>query len=116
MVSIRWLIFEPGLTTVTGGYELAAQAILELTSETWDALLHSRIFRPLDLHRTDAHGSTDEYNKVIESYTVLDDGTPVHIKPTGISGASLKGAAGGVKSCVKDLLRLYHAILQAAVH
>ena len=116
MASIRWLIFEPGFTTVIGGYELAAQAILELKGETWDALIHSRIFKPLDLHRTDAHGNTDEYDKVTESYTVLDDGTPVHIKRTGISGASLKGAPGGVKSCVKDLLRLYHAILQAAVH
>ena len=98
------------------GYELAAQAIRELTGESWDTLLHSRIFEPLGLQRTDARGKVDEYDNVSESYTVLDDGRPVHIKRTGISGATLNGAAGGVKSCVKDLLALYHAMLQAAVH
>ena len=98
------------------GYELAARAIHELTGETWDDLLHSRIFGPLDLERTDAHGSMEKYDNVTESYTVLDDRTPVHVQLTGISGATLNGAAGGVKSCIKDLLRLYHALLQAAVH
>ncbi|KAI1381185.1 beta-lactamase/transpeptidase-like protein [Hypoxylon crocopeplum] len=85
------------------GYEIAAQVIKELTGESWDALLHTRIFEPLGLKRTDARGDLDHFDNVAKAYTVLDDGTPVNIPRTPISGKTILGAGGGVHSCVKDL-------------
>jgi len=97
------------------GYEVAAQIIHHLTGETWDSLLHSRIFEPLGLGRTDAKGALDDVDNVAKAYTVLDDGTPVNIRRTPISGATILGAGGGVHSCIKDLLVLYKEILRASV-
>ncbi|KAI9699592.1 MAG: hypothetical protein M1820_007091 [Bogoriella megaspora] len=98
------------------GYELAARTIRHLSGQTWDAVLHSRIFEPLELHRTVAHGDLSAFDNVAESYTTLDDGTPVHIRRTPLSGATLLGAGGGVSSCTEDLLKLYKEVLRACVH
>lgn len=46
----------------------------------------------------------------------LDNGDPVRVPMTPQSGLTLMGAAGGVVSCVNDLLQLYRVMLRACVH
>ena len=78
-------------------------------------MLHSKFFQPLDLKRTDASGHRVKFSNVTKAYMVLDDRTPVPIPKTSLSGQTLIGAAGGVDSCVDDLLVLYGSILEASI-
>lgn len=100
------------------GYELASNALTDAVEQNWDSYLHERIFQPLGLRRTDAFGGErrERYENRAEVYMALDDGTPVHIPGTKMSGSTLMGAAGGVMSCVKDLLVLYSAMITAMNH
>ncbi|KAI1127107.1 beta-lactamase/transpeptidase-like protein [Nemania abortiva] len=97
------------------GYEVAAQVIKQSTGRSWDDMLHKRIFEPLGLTRTYARRLDDSTGNVAKAYTVLDNGTPINIRRTPISGATLLGAGGGVHSCIKDLLRLYQEILRSCI-
>ncbi|KAJ8125495.1 hypothetical protein O1611_g8144 [Lasiodiplodia mahajangana] len=97
------------------GYEVAAQVIKKFTGMGWDDLLHKRIFGPLGLSRTFANQLNGSLDNVAKAYTVLDNGTPIHIRRTPISGDTLLGAAGGVNSCIKDLLTLYREILRSCI-
>ena len=78
-------------------------------------MLDSNFFEPLGLTRTDASGQRDKFGNVAKAYMVLDDRTPVSIPKTPQSGQTLLGAAGGVKSCIDDLLVLYQLILEARI-
>jgi CubicO group peptidase (beta-lactamase class C family) len=97
------------------GYELASRVIQELTGESWDEHVHKRIFEPLQLARTDARGKYKEFGNFATPYMALDDATPITIPQTPISSATLNGAAGGIRSCMKDLLVLYQAVLTACI-
>ena len=97
------------------GYELASQIIEELTGEAWDVQVHQRVFEPLQLARTDARGRFNDCENVSTPYMALDDATPVPIPQTPVSASTLNGAAGGIRSCVQDLLVLYKAVLTACI-
>ncbi|KAK4200787.1 beta-lactamase/transpeptidase-like protein [Triangularia verruculosa] len=95
--------------------EDAMKIINNLESVTDLRTSFSRIFEPLNLDRTDAKGAIDGVDNVAKAYTVLNNGTPINIRRTPISGATILGAGGGVHSCIKDLLVLYREILRASV-
>lgn len=95
------------------GYEVAATVCKSQSGATWDSMLHSRFFEPMGLNNTDARGDRDDLEKVSKSYMVLDNGDPVQIPVSQLSGKTAFGAAGGVVSCVDDLLQLYQVILAA---
>ena len=97
------------------GYEIASQVCKEVGGETWDAMLHSKFSQPLGLQRTDASGHREKLSNVVKAYLVLDDRTPVPIPKTPMSGQTFMGAAGGVESCIDDLLVLYRSILEASI-
>lgn len=46
---------------------------------------------------------------------VLDDGKPIQVPLTPLSGKTVMGAAGGAVSYVDDLLIIYGAILRAFI-
>lgn len=95
-------------------YEIASHVCKEIGGESWDSMLHANFFNPLGLKRTDATGNREGFDNVAKAYMVLDNLTPVAIPKTPLSGQTLMGAAGGVESCVDDMLVLYHSILKAA--
>lgn len=97
------------------GYEIAAHVCKEVGGESWDSMLHSNFFEPLGLTRTDASGQREKFGNVAKAYMVLDDRTPVSVPKTFQSGQTLLGAAGGVESCIDDLLVLYRSILEASI-
>jgi CubicO group peptidase (beta-lactamase class C family) len=98
------------------GYEIAEHVCQEVGGESWDSMLHTNFFEPLGLRRTDATGSRDGYDNMSKAYMVRDDGTPVEVSMTPQSGRTIMGAAGGVVSCVDDLLVIYGTMLKACVH
>ena len=88
----------------------------KVAGQSWDKVLHDRSFQPLDLKRTDATGDREKFENVARAYIVLDDLTPVEMSMIQMSGKTLLGGAGGVLSCVKDLLPLYKHMLKGAIH
>ncbi len=78
-------------------------------------MLHSKFFDPLGMTRTDARGQRERFDNVAEAYMVLDNKDPVRVPMTPQSGATLMGAAGGVQSCIDDLLILYRSMLKACI-
>ena len=97
------------------GYEIASHVRKEVGGEISDAMLHSKCFQPLGLKRTDASGHREKSSNVAKAYMVLEDRTPVPIPKTPMSGQTFMGAAGGVESCIDDLLVLYRSILEASI-
>lgn len=97
------------------GYEIADHVCKEVGGESWDSMLHSKFFDPLGMTRTDARGQRERFDNVAEAYMVLDNKDPVRVPKTPQSGATLMGAAGGVQSCIDDLLILYRSMLKACI-
>jgi CubicO group peptidase (beta-lactamase class C family) len=93
------------------GHEVAARVCEKVSGQTWDEVLHERIVRPLGLDRTDASDAREEFGNVARTYMVLDDMNPVKVPAASMSGKTLLGGAGGVVSCVADLLVLYQHLL-----
>lgn len=86
------------------GYEIADHVCKEMGGESWGSKLHSKFFDPLGMTRTDARGQRERFDNVAKAYMVLDNKSPVRVPMTPQSGATLMGAAGGVQSCIDDLL------------
>lgn len=98
------------------GYEIATRVCDKITGQSWDTFLHEKVFHPLGLKRTDATGDREGFDNVARAYMVLDDLTPVEIPGIQMSGKTLLSGAGGVVSCVKDLLTLYKHFLKGSIH
>lgn len=74
------------------GYKLAGHVIDHLTGEYYANLLHSRIFEPLGMSRTDATGDRQNFDNQAEAYMTLDDATPWHITSSDLSARTLSWA------------------------
>lgn len=98
------------------GYEIAGHVIDKISGMTWSQMLKSRIFEPLDLQRTGTHTNFQDDDNVASAYGTLDDATPTEIDKVKAGENTFGGANGGVRSCVKDLLKLYMAIMGAGEH
>ncbi|KAH6637208.1 putative D-aminoacylase [Chaetomium tenue] len=62
-----------------------------------------------------SYGSLNPSN-MAEAYMPLDDKTPWHVPRPEIQDGTLMGSAGGLRSCVKDLLKVYENLLLATKH
>ncbi|KAJ2902099.1 hypothetical protein MKZ38_001008 [Zalerion maritima] len=96
-------------------YELAG-CIVERVSgySNWGDFQHDRIFQPLGMTRTTASRSVHETdNNIATPYVALTDGTPSRIAPTELSGDSMNGGSGGVRSSVNDLLKWCRCLLRS---
>ena len=96
-------------------YEIAGHVCEAVGKEIWDSMLHIRIFDPLGMKQTDAKGERQGYDNVAKAYMVLDDQSPVPIPGSQLYNATPIGPAGGVQSCIDDLLILYRSVLKVCV-
>ncbi|KAL8708942.1 MAG: hypothetical protein Q9220_006274 [cf. Caloplaca sp. 1 TL-2023] len=94
-------------------YELLSHVFPNTVGEDWGMFCSDHLFRPLGLGKTGTRASTLDEDNVARAYTVLDDAAPVQIRDVQLSDQTLMGAAGGVRSCVADLLTYYAAFLDA---
>lgn len=97
------------------GYELAGLVIEQVSGQRWDKVLQSKILEPLGLTRTSVMPKENDGNTA-KAYAVLDNRTPTEI--TGVKAAAnvFGGASGGIRSCVKDLLKFYQELMRAGEH
>lgn len=98
------------------GYEVAGHVIKKLSGMTWDQMLHSKIFEPLQMHRTGTHQNFCGPDNVSNSYGALSNGTSVRIGDAQVGDNTVAGAAGGVRSCLNDMLKLMKVWLSTGEH
>jgi CubicO group peptidase (beta-lactamase class C family) len=97
------------------GYEIAAHTLTSISGEAWDQVLQKRIFEPLELARTGtrAYFRTDN---IAKTYMTPDDASNVEITPMLSGGDTVGGPGSAMRSCVKDLVKLYASFLNAGKH
>lgn len=95
-------------------YELAGHVIEKLTGSTWSEVLKSRILDPIGLDRTSFQTPPPDVDNVAKCYNTLDDGTPTPIRCVTHGDDGFGGPSGDLRTCVKDLLKLYSSLLRSA--
>ncbi|KAF1913118.1 beta-lactamase/transpeptidase-like protein [Ampelomyces quisqualis] len=97
------------------GYEIAAHVLNSVTGNVWDQMLQKRIFEPLEMARTGtrAYFRTDN---VAKTYMTLDDASNIEVTPMLSGGDTVGGPGSAMRSCVKDLVKLYASFLNAGKH
>jgi CubicO group peptidase (beta-lactamase class C family) len=94
------------------GYELAGLVIDHVSKEGWASVLKKKILHPLGMSRSGAETSTGNDNTA-SAYVALIDAPPSRVGDVTLSDQTLMGIAGGVRSCVRDLLVFYRTFLKS---
>ena len=97
------------------GYELAGLVIEQVSGQRWDNVLQSKILEPLGLTRTSAMAKENDGNTT-KAYAILDNRTATEIAGVKAAANVFGGAHGGIRSCVKDLLKFYQELMRAGKH
>ena len=95
-------------------YELTGHVIDKLTGSTWSEVLKFRILDPIGLERTSFKTPLPDVDNVANCYNTLDDGTPTPIRCLAAGDGCFCGPSGGLRTCVKDLLKFYSSLLGPA--
>ncbi|KIW70018.1 hypothetical protein PV04_02329 [Phialophora macrospora] len=96
-------------------YCLAGEVIERVHDQSYGSFISERIFEPLKLSQTVIDPACNKVDEAAIAYMPLNDGTPVKIPSPNIAEGTLMVSAGGVRSCVKDLLRFYSTVLRSGV-
>lgn len=98
------------------GYEIAAHVLARVTGKPWEDIIHTEIFQKLDMTRSGTRFGFDKGDdNVAKAYATLDDASPVNIAPMQSGDNTVGGPGSAMRSCMKDLLRLYTAFLEAGM-
>ncbi|KAH6630928.1 beta-lactamase/transpeptidase-like protein [Chaetomium sp. MPI-SDFR-AT-0129] len=97
-------------------YELAGKVIESLSKESFFDFIQSRIFDPLGMTRTFLKTPPLDLDNVGKCYNALDDGTSAPITCVKVGDDWLGAPHAGMRTCVKDLMKLYKAFMQAFNH
>ncbi|MCJ1381210.1 hypothetical protein MMC17_004319 [Xylographa soralifera] len=95
------------------GYEAAAHVLARVTGAPWERILYSRIFEPLGMTRTGTNVKISTGDNVAKTYAILDDTTPIEIPPMQSGDDAVGGPGSAMRSCIKDLIKLYSSFLLA---
>lgn len=95
-------------------YEVLGHVIEKISGSSYSSFLDERLLRPLGMKRTYFTSPTEQKENEAKPHVALSDATPVRISPALLGDHVLMGPAGGVRSCVSDLLIFYNALLDAA--
>ena len=98
------------------GYEIAGHVIDKLSGTSWNQMLQTRLFDPLDMNRTGTHENFAGPDNVSKAYGALSSGTPVRIGDAKVGPDTVAGPAAAVRSTLSDMLQLTKAWLRAAEH
>ncbi|KAI9853910.1 MAG: hypothetical protein M1813_001625 [Trichoglossum hirsutum] len=96
-------------------YEVLGQVIEKLSGTPYATFLRDRILEPLNMTRTFYTNPPSDDGNTAKPYVSLEDGSPFEIPPPLYGEDALMGSAGGIRSCVKDLLILYKAFIEAGI-
>ena len=92
-------------------YELAGPVVEKLSGVTYSEFVASQLTPPIGMSRTSFKTSQADTDNVAKCYNVLDDGTPTAIPCVKAGDDGFGASSGGIRSYVKDLLKLYSVFL-----
>ncbi|MBE3042644.1 serine hydrolase [Candidatus Bathyarchaeota archaeon] len=95
-------------------YEVLGHVIEKISGSSYSSFLHDRLLRPLGMERTYYTDAAGKRENEAKPYAALTDATPVQISPALKGDNVLMGPAGGIRSCVSDLLVFYNGLMDAA--
>lgn len=95
-------------------YELAGYVIERLSGLTYSDFVTSRLTHPIGMPRTFFKTPQAGTDNVATCYNVLDDGTPTPVPCVNTGDNGFGAPGGGIRTCVKDLLKLYGVFLASA--
>ncbi|KAI0202548.1 beta-lactamase/transpeptidase-like protein [Astrocystis sublimbata] len=98
------------------GYEIAGHIIEAATGQPWGRIVHSSILEPLGMTRTGTRAGFCGSENVTKTYQALDDASTVEVTPLLSGDDSVGGAGCAMRSCVRDLAKLYTAFLTTRKH
>ncbi|KAL9026675.1 MAG: hypothetical protein Q9196_004698 [Gyalolechia fulgens] len=98
------------------GYEIAAHLLERATGEPWERIMHSQIYQPLGMTRTGTHAYFDTGDNVAKAYAALDDASTAEIVPMLSGDNTVGGPGSAMRSCIRDLVKLYIAFLESAAY
>jgi CubicO group peptidase (beta-lactamase class C family) len=96
------------------GFGLVAPVIEHVTGGSYGDFLISKIFKPLNMSRISIKAKDTPTENRAKAYAPMDDGTFYQIPFPESADGTIQSSAGGVRSCVKDLLVFYNEILEAS--
>ncbi|KAF2685923.1 beta-lactamase/transpeptidase-like protein [Lentithecium fluviatile CBS 122367] len=95
-------------------YGIAGKVIEKLAGvDSWADFVRERILQPLGMQDTTASDVDIESNNVATPYTAISDGSLFKEAPPALSGTSINGASGGLKSTTADLVKWCVAVTDA---
>lgn len=94
-------------------YGVVAELVERLSGQTYGEFLQDKIINPLALKRTVIKATEPEPENRAVAYSSMDDGSFALIPRPESQDGTIQAAAGGVRSCVADLLVYFSAILDA---
>ncbi|KAK4238672.1 beta-lactamase/transpeptidase-like protein [Achaetomium macrosporum] len=97
-------------------YEIAGKVIESLSKESYSDFIQSRIFDPLGMTRTYLKTTPPDLDNVGKCYNALDDGTSVPIACVKHGDDWFGGPSGGMRTCVRELMKLYKAFVKGFNH
>ncbi|KAL9611298.1 MAG: hypothetical protein Q9167_004062 [Letrouitia subvulpina] len=87
-------------------YELAGYVIEKLRGMTYSDFVTFRVTQPIGMPRTSFKTPQTGTDNVATCYNVLDDGTLTAIPCVKAGNDGFGAASGGIRTCVRDLLKL----------
>lgn len=97
-------------------YELIGQIIEKVSGMTFGSFLRQSIMQPLGMSRTfDTRIPSADVKNVAKPYASLRNRTVVELDMPLVRQDGLFSAAGGVRTSVSDLLKFYHALIDAGM-
>ncbi len=95
-------------------YEPAGYVIERFSGVTYLAFVTSRLTHPIGMPRISYKIPQAGTDNVATCYNVLDNGTPTPVPCVKTGDNGFGASSGGIRICVKDLLKLYGVLLASA--
>lgn len=94
-------------------FAVVGKTIEEQAGCPWSDFLRTRILEPLRMDRTTTNRTKLPDGNLADPFVVLDDRSLLKLKPVDVADDTVMGAAGGVWSCVSDMMKWAQALLAA---
>ncbi|KAF5674477.1 beta-lactamase family [Fusarium circinatum] len=95
------------------GYHAVGCIIEKVSGMTYGEFLASRILKPLNMARTFTEQPSNADQNISRAYLAYHDLKLREVPTPSISSDTVAFSAGGIRSCMRDLLLFYGSLLQA---
>lgn len=95
-------------------YSLAGEVVGRVSGQAWHEVLRQNVWEPLGMSRTTTSACWKDQDNTAEGFSGLEAGRLHPITSQVVNDSTIMGAAGGVCSCINELLVYYTALMEAS--